>query len=91
LELDAALLAWGSDFVREAGDWNNRLARGYQRPGDVRDPFRLRRNAYRVLLTRGRDATIVFIPPMPLLDETYRYLVDSGFRELDLATARAAR
>jgi len=91
LELDAALLAWGSDFVREAGDWNNRLARGYQRPADVRDPLRLRRNAYRVLLTRGRDATVVFIPPMRLLNETYRYLVDSGFRELDLAIARAAR
>ncbi len=83
LELDASLLAWGSDFIREGGTWTNRLARGYQRPADVRDPFQLRRNAYRVLLTRGRDATVVFVPPMRLLDETLGYLVDAGFRELD--------
>lgn len=84
LELDASLLAWGSDLIRESGEWTNRLARGYQRPADVRDPFQLRRNAYRVLLTRGRDATVVFVPPMRLLDETYDYLVQSGFRELDV-------
>lgn len=83
LELDASLLAWGSDLFREAGQWTNRLARGYQRPADVRDPFQLRRNAYRVLLTRGRDGTVVFVPPMRLLDETYGYLLDAGFRELD--------
>jgi hypothetical protein len=83
LELDASLLAWGSDLIRESGRWTNRLSRGYQRPADVRDPFQLRKNAYRVLLTRGRDATIVFVPSMRLLDETYAYLVDAGFRELD--------
>jgi hypothetical protein len=83
LELDASLLAWGSDLIRENGRWTNRLARGYQRPADVRDPFQLRLNAYRVLLTRGRDATVVFVPPMPLLDETFVYLLDSGFRELN--------
>ena len=83
LELDASLLAWGSDFIREDGAWTNRLARGYQRPADVRDPFQLRRNAYRVLLTRGRDATVVFVPPMRLLDDTYAFLVNGGFRELD--------
>jgi Uncharacterized conserved protein (DUF2075) len=82
LELDASLLAWGSDLIRDGGRWSNRLARGYQRPADVRDAFQLRRNAYRVLLTRGRDATVVFIPQMRLLDETYGYLCDAGFREL---------
>jgi hypothetical protein len=85
LELDASLLAWGSDLIREGGIWTNRLARGYQRPADVRDPLQLRRNAYRVLLTRGRDATVVFVPPMRLLDETFAYLLDSGFRGLDSA------
>jgi Uncharacterized conserved protein (DUF2075) len=83
LELDASLLAWGSDLFREGDRWTNRLARGYQRPADVRDPFQLRRNAYRVLLTRGRDGTVVFLPPMRLLDETYGYLLSAGFRELD--------
>ena len=84
LELDASLLAWGSDLIREGGAWTNRLAGRYQHPAEVRDSFRLRRNAYRVLLTRGRDATVVFVPQMKLLNETYDYLFDSGFRELDL-------
>ena len=82
LELDATLLAWGTDLFRERGRWTNRNARGYQRVGHVRDPYRLRLNSYRVLLTRGRDATIVFVPPLRLLDETYGYLRDSGFRDL---------
>jgi len=82
LELDATLLAWGSDFIRERGAWTNRLARRYQRPAMIRDAFQLRCNAYRVLLTRARDATVVFVPPIPLLDETYGFLIDSGFRQL---------
>jgi schlafen family protein len=82
LELDATLLAWGSDFVRLGGHWSNAEARRYQSPNDVRDPVQLRRNAYRVLLTRGRDATVVFVPPMRVLDATYAHLLASGFREL---------
>ena len=83
LELDATLLAWGNDFIREQGSWSNKHARHYQRATAIRDAMQLRRNAYRVLLTRGRDATIVFVPPIKLLDETYRFLTNSGFRELD--------
>jgi hypothetical protein len=83
LELDAVLLAWGTDLMRADGAWTNRLAKRYAKPGLIRDALRLRRNAYRVLLTRARDATVVFMPPVPLLDETYDYLVASGFRELN--------
>lgn len=82
LELDASLLAWGSDLIRNGGSWSNELARRYQRPRDVRDAFQLRKNAYRVLLTRGRDGTVVFVPPIRLFDETYRYLRSAGFRDL---------
>ena len=82
LELDAALLAWGTDFRRLDGRWSNAHARGYKRGTAVHDPFRLRLNAYRVLLTRGRDATVVFVPPLPALDETHAHLGAAGFREL---------
>jgi hypothetical protein len=85
LELDASLLAWGTDLVRDRGQWSNEGARRYQRPADVRNPFQLRLNAYRVLLTRGRDATIVFVPTIRILDETYSYLLGSGFRDLEEA------
>jgi hypothetical protein len=82
LELDATLLAWGTDFIREGGRWTNKLAKRYLNPRRIRDPFQLRQNAYRVLLTRGRDGTVVFVPPIALLDETYEYLAAAGFRPL---------
>jgi len=82
LELDATLLAWGTDFIREHGRWTNDYARGYQKKWMLKDPFRLRLNAYRVLLTRARDVTVVFVPPIPVLDETYEYLRSAGFRLL---------
>ncbi len=80
LELDASLLAWGTDFVRDHGHWSNARARGYQKAWMLKDPYRLRLNSYRVLLTRSRDATVVFVPPIPVLDETYEYLRECGFR-----------
>ncbi len=83
LELDAVLLAWGTDLIREGDKWSNSRARGYKRGAHVKNPFQLRLNAYRVLLTRGRDATVVFIPPLPELDETRAYLSGSGFHSLE--------
>ena len=82
LELDATLLAWGTDLIFGGGRWSNARARGYKKGAHIRDPFQLRINAYRVLLTRGRDACVVFVPPLPELDETASYLKASGFRDL---------
>jgi hypothetical protein len=80
LELDMALLAWGTDFVREHGVWTNRSARGTQ--GPVVDTLALRRNSYRVLLTRGRDGTVLFVPPVDALRETVLHLERSGIELL---------
>ena len=84
LELDAVLLAWGTDFVLRGGTWAIDRARGYRPQGNakVRDPWQLRANAYRVLLTRGRDAHVVFVPPLSELDATWTYLCACGFRQL---------
>jgi hypothetical protein len=83
LELDATLLAWGTDFVMKGGVWDISRARGYRGGiAAVRDPAQLRMNAYRVLLTRARDATVVFVPPLAELNETYDFLVSSGFLPL---------
>lgn len=84
LELDAALLAWGTDLVRKDGGWSNANARGYKRGVKVRDPFQLRINAYRVLLTRARDVSVVYVPPLEALDETFEYLRSCGVRELQV-------
>jgi hypothetical protein len=82
LELDATLLAWGTDLLLDRGVWSNRRARSYRRGSHVRDALKLRLNAYRVLLTRGRDGVVVFVPALTELDETYQYLVASGFCEI---------
>ncbi|MBK6005638.1 DUF2075 domain-containing protein [Ramlibacter ginsenosidimutans] len=83
LELDGAILAWGTDFLRKDGRWSNERASRYKRGGaPVHNPMQLRANAYRVLLTRARDGTVVFVPPLPELDETFHYLKTCGFHEL---------
>lgn len=41
-----------------------------------------RRNRYLVLLTRGRDGFIVFVPSVEKLDSVYQLLLDVGIKEL---------
>jgi hypothetical protein len=79
LELDGALLGWGTDYRLHAAAWTIENMYPYGRSTRIHDPFRLRRNAYRVLLTRARDVTVVYVPPTGLLNETYEFLVSSGF------------
>jgi hypothetical protein len=83
LELDAVLMGWGTDFVLRDGRWSIDGMRRYARGSLVENPFQLRRNAYRVLLTRARDVTVVYVPPLRSLDETYRHLRACGFVDLD--------
>lgn len=83
LELDSALLAWGTDFIRDSGQWSNARASGYRHRHRVQDPLQLRRNAYRVLLTRGREATVLYVPSMEVLDETYDFLTACGFSKIE--------
>ena len=82
LELDGVLLAWGTDLMRVDEEWSNARAKRHARSAQVRDPFQLRVNSYRVLLTRGRDCTLVFVPPVPELDETAAHLQANGFKML---------
>ena len=44
----------------------------------VKDPRQIRLNAYRVLLTRGRDGFIVFVPPEPKYTPVWDALVKAG-------------
>lgn len=90
LELDGVIVAWGTDFVYErssddsAFSWTNHRARRYMRSkGDVHNPLQLRRNSYRVLLTRGRNVTVVYIPRLPELDATFEFMMASGFVTLE--------
>ena len=81
LELDMAILSWGTDLRRNHGAFTNDLATRYK--GKVRDALTLRRNAYRVLLTRGRDGTVLYVPRIAELDETFEWLrASAGVRLL---------
>jgi hypothetical protein len=82
LELDAVLLAWGTDLQWIGDRWSTSNARRYKDAARVKNPHQLRVNAYRVLLTRGRDGTIVFVPPLDEMDATYERLRASGFQPL---------
>lgn len=73
LELDLAIVAWGGDLIWQADRW---VCQTHQR--NVQDPQRLRLNSYRVLLSRGRDGFIVFVPPEPQMDETANSLLAAG-------------
>ncbi|WP_226546044.1 DNA/RNA helicase domain-containing protein [Bacillus thuringiensis] len=66
LELDMTLVHWDNDLYLQNETWKGRH---YQ--WGVEDPFQIKLNAYRVILTRGRDGTIIYIPPKPILDETW--------------------
>lgn len=84
LELDHSLLVWGTDLVRKDGKWDDSLAMRYRKTGDVGNPLRLRLNAYRVLLTRGREGVLICVPPsIPELDETYAFLLGAGCKPLE--------
>lgn len=82
LELDGVLLAWGTDLIRENERWSNAHAKRHARAAHVKDPFQLRLNAYRVLLTRGRDGTVIFLPPLAQLDDTAAWLQAHGVKPL---------
>ena len=80
LELDCALLAWGSDLLWAGNDWSIQFG-GNNRP-PLKDPLSVRKNVYRVLLTRGRDGTVVFVPQDARMDATAERLEGAGMRML---------
>ena len=81
LELDMPLICWSTDMVWSNNSWAIRQVKSRY---PLKDNDSIRRNAYRVLLTRGRDGLIIFIPPDPKLDETETCLLAAGVRPLDL-------
>jgi DUF2075 family protein len=77
LELDFPIVCWGNDFTWD-GQWKSPPATRSK----AKDPHQLRVNSYRVLLTRGRDGFIVFVPNEIGMRSTYEALKGAGVREL---------
>ena len=74
LEVDMPIVGWGTDMLWESSGWSKFKS---DEPVDSEaNTYRI--NSYRVLLTRGRDGFIIFIPPEGRFDATYDILVKSG-------------
>lgn len=79
LELDLPIVCWGNDYLWNGTSWSIKKVRARY---PLEDHEQLRRNAYRVLLTRGRDGLVIFLPPDPVLDLTEHALLAAGVRPL---------
>ena len=77
LELDFPVVCWGDDFTWD-GAWKSPPAKRSK----AKDPHQLRVNSYRVLLTRGRDGFIVFVPNEIGMWLKYEVLKGAGVREI---------
>jgi len=79
LEVDCALVAWGNDLLWDGKGWQMRKLRPKFKQ---HDPLGLRKNSYRVLLTRSRDEMVIFIPPEERFDSIEMALLAAGVRVL---------
>ncbi|WP_045499530.1 DNA/RNA helicase domain-containing protein [Vibrio hyugaensis] len=77
LELDMPILVWADDFLFDGKGWQLHKSKR-----NVRDPYQIKLNSYRVLMTRGRDGVILFFPQESLFDETYAFFESAGGQEL---------
>ena len=97
MELDRAGLCWDADLVRIAGTWQARGFRGsawtLARTAEARSN---RINAYRVLLTRARHGTVIWVPrghardrtrDPALYDAVAEHLMACGAAALDVEAA----
>jgi hypothetical protein len=80
LELDLPIVCWGENFIWTGSDWRRTPARARYPQAD---PEQLLVNGYRVLLTRGRDALLIWLPPEERFDLTEHALLAAGVRPLD--------
>jgi hypothetical protein len=78
LELDFPIICWGNDFLWLENQWNSPKASRSK----AKDPHQLRVNSYRVLMTRGRDGFIIFVPNEIAMRSTYEALKGAGVREI---------
>ena len=70
LELDFVGLCWGGDLVWDGRSWKYRQFRGNSWANVSGDRQRFITNSYRVLMTRGREGLVIWIPAGSTEDPT---------------------
>jgi hypothetical protein len=103
LELDVVGLAWGGDLVRAGGGWAARRFAGTRWQAERAEAHYVL-NTYRVLLTRARAETVIWVPPgsaphdavhdatrdAETMDAVATFLAGCGARSLGRADAAPA-
>lgn len=74
LEVDMSIVGWGTDMTWEGDSWS-KFETG-EAADSEKNTYRV--NSYRVLLTRGRDGFIIFMPDEERFNSTYNALIDAG-------------
>lgn len=77
LELDMPIVCWGDDLI-----WQGAWIPLSQPRSTARNPNLLRLNSYRVLLSRGRDGMVIWVPPDAALDSTFNAIRHAGAAEI---------
>jgi hypothetical protein len=80
LELDLPIVCWAPDLLYQSGHWQSPKPRANSK---AKNPHQLRLNSYRVLLTRGRDGMIMWVPEYGEFDATYGALIAAGAQQLE--------
>ena len=76
VDKDMPIIGWETDMIWNGSEW----VKFKKNEDENSDANTYRRNSYRVLLTRGRDGFIVFIPPVDKLDSVYELLLSVGIK-----------
>ena len=78
LEVDMPIVGWGNDMLWDGTGWSK--FKDTEAADSDANTYRI--NSYRVLLTRGRDGFIAFVPDDTRFDATYNALLRTGIKEL---------
>ncbi len=78
LEVDMPIVGWGTDMLWDGTGWSK--FKDSEAADSDANTYRI--NSYRVLLTRGRDGFIAFIPEEARFNSTYNALVTAGIKNL---------
>jgi len=83
LEIDFPIVVWGDDYTFDGKQWDAKM----RTTALIKDIETIRMNAYRVLMTRGRDGLCVYIPTvhssfLAKLSGTKPLLIAAGMHEL---------
>ena len=79
LELDMPLIGWDNDMLWDGSKWS-KFKKAETEDSDANT---YRKNSYRVLLTRGRDGFVIYVPPVEELDLTYEVLLEAGISTVE--------